>query len=284
MHPVLFLLSCNPQSEPTDSADTDTSAESEVVLEPVWSADEMVAQLDEFLADGIPSPRQMQDTFSAFFAHGDATCPGSGTWMAEETKLGCYAESGWMYSGIGGIWEKLAEYDNSSTELIIQIGDLEILGTEKQRLAIGGHWLHDIRFLEDRVEWSGDISGTWTADGVDFPWLDETTSAWLDYYGVRYNTDELLISAFLQGGLSIGERAVHFDELLFNELDCESVEQLNPSGTISMLDPSGGWYRLVLDADCDPCGQLSFNGVVVEEERCVELFALRQTISERLSW
>ncbi|MFT5680988.1 MAG: hypothetical protein ACI8RZ_001894 [Myxococcota bacterium] len=275
---LILLIACTP--DPVDTADTgEAEAPAAMNIEPVWSAEEMSGELAVFLEAGIPGPREMQGVFEVIFAEGDEFCPGSENSL-KSAKLGCESESGWWYSGIGGYWHTAKTDDFSSFETIVQFGDMEILGPEGQRLAVGGHWIHDLRHFDKHSEWFGEINGSWNSVDFGVDWLDAGTSAWLEYIGIRFGDDELLGYGGLRGGLSIGDQAVHFDTF---ELSAEGCSEIAPTGTISMLDPSGGWYRLTYAGDCTSCGQLTFSDVVVEEGFCIDVSALRQSMSDELS-
>jgi hypothetical protein len=273
---ILLLGACTPDPQPDDTADT-ADVVDEVALTPQWTAEEAFSALGTLLEYGVPGPRTMMAVFETIFAQGDSVCPGGENWL-KTAKLGCEADSGWWFSGIGGFWHTAKTDSYSSFETIVQFGDMEILGTEGERLAVGGHWIHDLRLFGDHWEWFGEINGSWRGKGFGVDWLEDGTSAWLEYGGTRPDGDELLSVAALRGGLAIGALAVHFDDLLLTAEGCDDVY---PSGTISVLDPSGGWYRLTYPGDCTSCGQLTFADEVVAEEYCVDLSALRRSMSEQ---
>ena len=279
---LFFFLACTPDPNPDTVEDVDTGLDGAVPttnLEAVWSVQEMSEELSAFLEAGFPGPREMTGVFEEVFAEGDDFCPGGDNWL-KSAKLGCASESGWWYSGIGGYWYTAKTDDYSSFETFVQFGDMEILGTEGRRLAVGGHWIHDLRHFDDRSEWFGELNGSWNSADFGLDWLDAGTSAWLEYTGIRFGDDDLLGFAGVRGGLAIGDQAVHFDDF---QLTGEGCAGIFPAGTLSILDPSGGWYRLTYPGDCTVCGTLTFSGEVVEDAFCFAPDALRQTMSDALS-
>lgn len=63
----------------------------------------------------------------------------------------------------------------------------------------------------------------------------------------------------LDGSLAGGGAMVDLDGISFTR------KCTGPSGTLSVRDPSGGWWRVELPDDCGGCGPLSWNGEVVGE-------------------
>lgn len=63
----------------------------------------------------------------------------------------------------------------------------------------------------------------------------------------------------LNGSMAGGGAMVDLDGISFTR------QCVGPSGTLSVRDPSGGWWQVDMPDDCGGCGPLSWNGEVVGE-------------------
>ncbi len=269
---ALFLAACTGTSDPLDSSASPDTGPSRWMpsyeapeLAAQWSSDQAIAALEEALITAVPAPFGMTRTFDHFLSQGNNWCPGDFTVMNMEALEGC-AANGWYYLGIGGY--SLYEDDTAGglRQSLYMLGDLEMVGPGEV-LSVGGHWDHVLEHSEQEDHFTGALTGSWASpSSTDEPWLAAGLSAWLTYEGQVETTTRTRTHLRLQGGLSIGQISLHFQDLRWDSEACPS----EPQGVVSWLDPGGGWWALTL-SDCDGCGRLDHEGSPVSERTCTVL-------------
>ncbi len=207
----------------------------------------------------MPEPHALRDAWLATMAEGDEVCPGHPTNLGPPSvdEQGCTASTGWHYAGIAtyseGGW---SDGDEGQTWFGLFQGDFAITAPDGSAFVGGGTFAYDGLRQDGESGFQGSVEGTFAWPG-GAGWLASEASVALALSG----DDTTLV---LDGGIDVGTT------LAFDELTWGSCPE-QPTGTLSIRDPSGWWYALALEA-CGGCGSLSFGGVDAGEG-CVDLAA-----------
>lgn len=247
MHFTALALAACSTPTPTGSSDLDTGmwapAEASTAVDPTWTPEQALDQLQASLDDGLPQPWVARDAFLGLIDEGqDASCPGT-TDFDGSKPLGCTSESGYLYAGISSYIE-----DPNGWALG---GDFEIREPDGSAFHGAGHiFVHGNEYGQ-----MTEFSGSWTHDGGD-DWLAEGRSGVFTATSSNGRTD-------LDGGLDLDGTSIHFADVVLEEHGPERL-----SGTIGVRDDAGAWWWLELGGD--GCGDLTF-GTDPMGSGCVEL-------------
>lgn len=252
---IWLLLACNrrepylpPDTSAEDTAaaaDTDSSGAGDVSVEvpsPTWDADEAAAQISAVFARGVPEPVTAREVFIGLFDHRDDRCPGGQNIMLPGNFQGCTAESGWLYAGIavyGGV------EDVDALEDFSLLGDCYIISPDGDWFIGAGELDYAVTGDAD-IDWTGAISGQWSYPPQDGWMQDGSGSAVLDIHAQSRASGAWSVA--LDGGIYLGGTAIRVEGLSAESGACGG----EPSGTVTLRDPSGYWYAMTADCGCGP--------------------------------
>lgn len=255
-----LVLACAPESPEDSGAPADGDEPGAPALEPVWSADEAMAQARAALDQGLPDPYRLRDLYFDLVEAGqDADCPGPDL-LNTPNLQGCTSDTGYFYAGLATYQEGT---NASADESWMFSGDFEIITPEGWSYLVGGHAAHTLDASDsDHVFYQVDVSGSFRWDG-DPGWLAEGLSAVFSVEGTRSPAGDDLT---LDGGTAFAGVSLYWSEVHVVDDACEG----HPSGSLDVRDPSGGWYTLTWGGTCDGCGAVSFAGEPAGEA-CLDL-------------
>lgn len=253
---ALALVACRPDAP--DAGDSDaTSSDSgdwyqATAPTPGWTAEDVGAQIDNFMHTATPDPGTIARVFMSWMAFGDDLCPGQGSNSFENpvSAAGCITTTGYTFSGIA--WYFITEYGGPGEILDwTHGGDFAITSPEGLSFSGGGEIFFESTTTDVGKDFSFEVYGSWL-DQSDPAWLDDGFSA--VYAGTGTEAPDAR-SLTLQGGIAIGQMRLDFKDVSFTETsDCP----WEPDGTIGVRDASGYWYDWTHERDCDPCGEVVF--------------------------
>lgn len=268
---VVWLLFAACVPTPGTSPSADSGLETYVIPElniqaptAVWTPADAVDALAGALTGDFPSPFAVRDSLAGWFSHGDAACPGEGTYMAGPSFEGCTSAEGWYYLGVGGFSEDFGEDELGPRVILDLAADLTILAPEGARIDIGGHW---IPVLREGPSWRAILNGSWIEPNHPADWFSSGISAWLDYAGTVNEAGHLVS---LDGGLHLRDATLQFTTFNLGIEGCGET----PTGEIGIRDPGGGMWSVDFGADCHPCGSVFFEDAPVETDACLALDGL----------
>lgn len=238
---VMLLLACKvvrAPHAPAEEVDSGWSYTPPDAAEPIWTADEVVAQLDAAVQE-LPDAEAVVDEYLELLSQGDPECPGSDTHIDSAVLglEGCTASTGYSYAGeasiVDGSWG-----DGQSLTLG---ADCVITGPSGELFEAGGYATTE----STGNGWYQLVQGTFTTEGT-------TWSAGLE-----------LTEGSVRGGWSRDGLAVVFDDVTLGD-GCAG-------GALELAQAGEGWYRLVLG--CDGCGAVAWGDTHVGTG-CLDLDAL----------
>ncbi len=243
----MLLLACT-----TAAVDTAPELEDADEVEPAaqLAAEEVGSQLQALLDVGLPDPLTLRQVFTSLFEFADDDCPGAGGYALPGDYDGCVTESGWTFAGVSTLVED-ADTMHLWNDCLIEDG-------EGHLWTGGGHAI-----------WSrGDgavglsIDGTFGFTGYT-GWVGAVPSANLTAFGGEREDGWWLV---LDGGLSYGDEALWFSELIFDPALCGE----RGSGA-AMWRGVDGWYTVTF-TDCSGCGTVTFEtGELLDGQACVSV-------------
>lgn len=180
---------------------------------------------------------------------------------------GCTADTGWLYAGIavyGGI-EDVDFLDDFSL-----LGDCYIISPDGDWFIGAGDLAYEVVGDVD-IDWTGVITGQWS-----FPpaggWMgDGGGSSVLDIHAQLRQGGGWAVT--LDGGIHLDGESIRVEALFADSDTCGG----EPSGTITLRDPSGYWYAM--EAECG-CGTLTWADGTALGEACVSAAGALATLAE----
>ncbi|MDG1484329.1 MAG: hypothetical protein P8R54_32350 [Myxococcota bacterium] len=244
---------CAPGFTPSATGNCDPTPDDDNTT-PAWTAAEAVSAIEALFAMGFTGPMELRAAYLERMSHGDELCPGSDVEISDSFVTGCTASSGYYFAGVS-VYETM-EWEGENSDVWAIGGDFEIQAPDGSQMLVGGH---SFALYEDlQTQWfGGDITGSWSIDGAE-GWLGEGISAMLLVNGMPST------SLDVTGGLGVGDTALFFPGLMWNDLDCP------PAGEVQVRDSSGHWFDLLLPDDCTGCGTLHYESNGTVEDVCVD--------------
>lgn len=242
--------------------------------EPEWTADEVAAALDDALADPMPIPDSLIQTYAGVLAQGDSRCPGSE--LSFEKILGCTSNSGWWYAGIGGY--EGTDGVESDVEIIRDAlyADMQALSPAGQRFAMGGAVYQQISDTPDGLRfYSGTMEGIFIY--TDGSILDPAMDALIRYNAVQSVEGRRKLT--IDGALGHLGHHLEFNELVIGGETCPD----GAVGKVGIRDETDHWYTVDLGERCDGSGEVTFNGdTSLGTVQLTEVYRLGDRMSEAL--
>ncbi len=207
-------------------------------IEPAWSVEEMLQELDVLMTYGMPNPFPIRDLYLSLYDEGATpACPGTNFNFdgSEVDNAGCSTSDDYFYAGLGEVRLEDGQFDLHCDCRIVTPDGRKFQGAGNVAIIDdGGNRLLDVRgsFLQAGFE-----------DGT--PWLEAKPSVSLS----MLTGDD---ATFLNGGYTIHNRSIYMENFLFGTCD-------DREGTVFFRDPSGGWWSWTAQASCTQ-GIVSFQG------------------------
>jgi len=209
-----------------------------VELEPIWSPEEVISNLDALLAYGIPNPYPIRDRYFALYDEGGTPdCPGTNYNFdaPDADNAGCTTNDGYFYAGLGEVRVQDDIFELQCDCRIVTPDGRMIRGAGNISIFTDGQdTLLDIRgsFLEIKAEYEA-------------TWLEELPSISLSVFG---GNGEI----FVNGGYTINGLSLYMESFVF--ASCALRED-----PLYFRDPSGGWWTWTASNSCTK-GKLAFQG------------------------
>lgn len=264
-----IALACQPpaaEDSTTEPPGPDWPEVENPVAEPSFTADEVMARLDEALALGLPEARTMQEAYLNLLTYGDPACPGTELFITDQFLRGCTSDAGAWYAGITEYYDTAESKLSWNLHDWILMADIEILDPEGQLFALGGHVAEQRAQGFDSLEliWTGQLKGAmfWEGDPQRYTTL---VSALLDTWVYRDANGSTRV--WYEGGVSWKDYQLSMIALQITNQSCG----WSPTGTLMMRDPGGAWYSMVFDGDCSACTTLTFGDGLDMGEVCPNL-------------
>ena len=266
---LLLLLSCgsSPSKTGKDTATTSSTPDlpsvEQTLVEPMMTADQVATAISEALTTP-PDPAAINTAYRFLMSQGDSTCPGNEDHITDTWLYGCEAETGYSYAGVSAWIEEFPDDMPGTNTLSGVSGDFWIEDPEGNRLEGGGH---SVEVSGDSI-WVGEMSGSWRWEGGD-PWLVHGFSG-------RISIE------FFPGLLAQmnGAADINGTHISATDLSLAASCDYQPSGSLSLRDPNGGWYTMQF-SDCDPCTSVSFEGEP-QGEACVDMDGFIEALERKL--
>ena len=270
---IWVLLACTGQptldgQKATPATLTDTGTPGlpdigETQATPSMTAEE-VAQTIALAMSTPPDPDEIIDTYLWLMGEGDTICPGDPLNITDIWLYGCDASTGYSYAGVTEWIDDIFVEGPIVGTVKGLAGDFWIDTPEGHQLEAGGH---SVKISSETV-WIAEIAGSWAwSDGPD--WLSSGSSGNLTQ---EYIKD---IYVAFRGAANISGIHIAGHDLTFPEA-CGG----HPVGSVSLRDPTGGWYRLDFPS-CDSCTDVVFEGTSVGEA-CVDFSQYIEIIKGKL--
>ena len=250
---MIWFFSCSPSiSEEIQNSD---------VPSPQWSVVELHDHLQTFLEKGMPHAITIRNEYASFLEHREGNCPNFlsgqdswvGTWEAD-----CQTSQNASFWGTG-IFVEFFGYDlpyDMSLQSSFEMSDGE-------RFFQGGGLLSFAHFnFGEEQSWEQDIGGSYQLSHTDDgdAWL-QNTSASLNIQSTTKGSNQRIL---LQGGYSIDDISVHFEQFEWKPNKCQS-----PKGQLKIRDTSGYWYTLEFLCDSS-CAEVLWYGETMEQKSCLQ--------------
>jgi hypothetical protein len=250
---IWFFACSNPTEQDTNIRD---------VPPPNWSASELDSHLEELLMKGMPHAITIRNEYASFLQNREGDCPNFvsgeswvGTWEAD-----CETSQNATFWGTGIFIEFYGQdmpYDmslQSSFEMF-----------DGERYFRGGGLLSFAHFSAGNEEaWEQNIGGSYQLSDTNDrnAWL-QNTSASLTIQSAIPN-DENRQNVLLQGGYSINNISVHFENFEWKPNKCTS-----PKGQLKIRDTSGYWYTLEFSCNSG-CAEILWYEESMEQKSCLQ--------------
>lgn len=287
-----LLAACQPPSERpaapggADGSDTGEAADpwadfqvDRPEAEAAWTAAEIEALLQTWGDEvGLPRPAGLFAEYRSALLEGDEDCPGEDDDLTDDLS-GCTSETGWNYSGICilSAYETRDE-DEVLTQgiLTFDIADFVITRPDGLRFVVGGRAHHDWQLFDDGGTTTiALITGSWSHQWTELPWLAQTLSADLEY--VRQTGSQQALRIF--GSMTTGDTSLVWDEVDLDARDCPGLPK---GGELWLRQPDASWNHLAFRDDCSGCAEVTWNNSEVLGEVCLDLTHIRTELASSL--
>lgn len=263
-------VGCDAAPAPQDelAAGSDTAGSGVTVEEPIpgWSADAVVAAVDDALGTGFPDPFVPQEAYFARMALGDAWCPGDDVQLTDSVLYGCMTEGGTWFEGIAEFQRVEGEAAASMGLSVFEVlaGDFIITTVDGLSLRVGGGalWTRSLPDGATPGPWSMEFGGSWTDEARE-DWLGQGASMVLYVEGTAPEAGGEL---WIDGGVGIGDHDLFFEDLSWTPETCAL-----PAGRVSVRGPDTWWYTLDYPVGCGGCAAVRFQDGQRLGEHCGSL-------------
>ncbi len=220
-----------------------------------WGPAEVPAGIEAALGSGIAEPWGTVLAWLGLFDHADASCPNGDAWNLPIDYAGCETSDGWHFAGTA----ELLRFDGTGVTGFQLSNDCEVIEPDGTRYFGDGQLSMEAPTGSGRFWVNGSGTFAWpSAGGL----LGSGHSMMLHMEGgLRAEGGTLAVD----GISAVAGAAVSFEGVAVDTESCAGG-----TGTIGLRDPSGGWHALVLDAACDGCGTVSYDGTETGRA-CVDL-------------
>ena len=243
--------------------------------EAFWSAPELEEVFGLALRDGIPDPWTLQAEYLGVLANGDRGCPGHETYIDDTHLYGCMAGSGWFFSGVSEYHQRSDTEEGVYWEGIEVLGDLLFRSPAGGEFEVGGHarwrFWRDSSFAVTRITF--EHSGSWRWEEHE-GWLADTVSGLYQLDLQRDDAGDAV--AVFDGALRVYDTDFAFEDFTLAEA-CG----WEPSGVVSLRDPSGVWTRVDFGPACAPCAEARFSDASLGEV-CLDVSGIVDGLSPLL--
>jgi hypothetical protein len=221
-------------------------------LELQWTAAEVESRLASIEAQGLVSPRTVDDAFQALVvgaagggcfntatnAEGWNTTYYDGECTTEE---GRSFDGGWIYQ-----WQSTRAEGGVETYVADALASLSLSGEAGEALEAGGNWLIMRTHTNTDQRIIAQLGGSYLSTESG-PGLSLGLSAGLDW-DILASTEERV--ATLEGSMSYADTLdLYFAGVTFDYGLCGGA----PIGVVQIRDPSSAWISLDFTEDCEPC-------------------------------
>lgn len=271
MPALIALFACT--SGPADSADSaatvdsaaDSAADSAdgagaLSAPPPEFSPEQAVDVINGLAVLLPDQQTLLADWRGLFEGVSGLCPViSGQYSTSSPFSGCHADDGREWAGYAVYGGDLAVNGEITLE-----ADASVTNTAGDTFLAAGNVAVA---LEADGTWSSVVVGTWGGDHhPDWTSWRPSVSLWAE-------GDATSLTGY--GGVSLFNDALYVADARWDATSCPGA-----TGTVSVRDPNGWWFELVLDEDCSGCGELTWDGEGLGRV-CVELGARLGEIVDR---
>jgi hypothetical protein len=202
-------------------------------------------------------------------AHGDESCPGSGSQILTPPE-GCVTEEGYWFSGLATLEDDLEP--NGTVTVWSLSGEFEVIDDEGQVFGAGGSAGAAYEGSGQAAFIGTSVSGTWRQDdGAPF-----LAAGFSGHFLASMNRQGEGVTILLDGAVSYGgEIVVSFSEAKVESASCpESL-----TGSMQIRDALGRWYQVELA--CGGCGMVSLDGEELGEG-CMTTEGIPELIGQTL--
>jgi hypothetical protein len=240
-----------PWSDPAADDDWAALVDPGATPEP-WTADDVVAAVDDALGGGLPDLAGFVRRYEALVAMGDEDCPGSAFNGGFEVASTCAARSGVRFSGVAGldrIDESIPSGDSWTGVRRVRSGpaDYAITDLDGHTLTAGGVVDH-MASRAEFVLWVASIKGSFSDPG-GAPWIARGFSGDLKMQVVERSPGDDQLE--VDGGVTLGGASLRFTALRVEPRACADGVI---GGTLEVRQASARWATMTFDAGCSPCG------------------------------
>ncbi len=234
-----IIIGCGDQDTSTPEVDVDVAVGTEVsTIEPVWTVEEMLQELDILMTFGMPNPFPIRDLYMSLYDEGATpACPGTNYNFdgSEVDNAGCSTSDDYFYAGLGEVRLENEDFDLHC--------DCRIITPDGRKFQGAGN----VAIINDGSNQMLDVRGSFLQAGFEqpIPWLEAKPSVSLSMLTGDGAT-------FINGGYTIHNRSIYMENFLFGTCD-------DRDGTIFFRDPSGGWWSWTAQASCTQ-GLVTFQG------------------------
>lgn len=264
---IALLLACTTSTpEPADTVDTGSSlpGTERPTTEPVWDLPQLEQEFSTLLAQGFPTSRQAMGLYLEVLSHGDEICPGNKEYIEANNLRGCWADSGYFYSGVS-TYERQSFVDEGGNTISFEgnTGDYLFRDPEGREMEGGGH--QTMAVVVDR---SGRVDNVLSEHSGSFLWqahdgvYQEQVSGSIQVVAAPQGMFRML---YMVGAIQYLGHSLYFNTTL-----SESCEWRGQSGYLEIRDPSGAWYTLYPDDCSSDCMSVSYGGEP-QGEICLDL-------------
>jgi hypothetical protein len=254
---MIWFLSC---SQPTAQEILDSD-----IPVPQWEVSELNVHLQEVLEQGMPHAIVIRNEYASFLQHREDRCPNFvtdqdswvGTWEAD-----CETSQNASFWGTGIFIEFFGM--DSPYEMSLQ-SSFEM--SDGERFFSGGGLLSFAHFSFGNEEtWEQNIGGSYQLSGGDIEhgWMKNTSSSLTIQSTIKERNQTLYKDTILQGGYSVDDVSLHFENFEWRPQECES-----PDGQLKIRDTSGYWYTLEFSCD-SPCAHVLWYGENMKQQSCLQ--------------
>ena len=246
---------------------------------PIYTAQDVGQLVAELAETGLPTARELRDSYQTLMLNGDEGCPGSATEI-EDLLEGCTSETGWYFGGLltfvteevedeegrraKNFWTDTCDFQIVSPTGVALIGGGDIEGRWQQQGS-------------ERLVSTSMVKGTWIYPESEHNWLSAGMSMDLAF---RLDREEGADNLNLWGTFGTPGIDLYLDNLYFD--GNEACGGQVSSGTSWLRQADGTWYEMVWAEDCSGCFTVEWDFTEDLGEACIDLSGLKATVVAEL--